>query len=956
MRLAKTLVVCTALATGCGSDDESPAKGGTGGSSSTGGVTSMSTSSVGGKATSGGSSGVALVGGTSPVSSGGSAQTGGQTAGTTVTPATTGGNAASGGTTLLATSSSAAAGGTTGTGGTLNTGGASLTGGASTTTGGSGSETGGTSSATGGSTGGTQPTGGHTSHSSTDATGGATGGASSEVGGTSTDTGGAQNAGGTSSTGTEENTGGIGTTSTDTGGAQNAGGTSSTGTEENTGGIGTTGGVASTGGTSGTGGVTSWSPPSGCGAIRESVVGWWSLDGTLDARSETGAPLVAISSAASISYTAGVGTGQALDAAAGSIVEVSDPALNATSGLTLSAFVKSEHPDGRILDRISIGGADGYLIDVYNGHLRMIVGDRWLESTATLDSLGGYTHVAGVFTGGNEPAIRLYVDGVLVDASNVAPGGVPSNDLTLRVGADREQGNVWSGQIDEPMVFARALGDDDVQALRNALLANACVVPQVQSPANGLLLEHDAQGGVLAGSLEHVHSNIRHVGDLRVLHEDALYTCDWNGMPYGAVVGCQVWAPFATETNTEGSVVPKLPLEWRLLRFNTSGLVDQLGVTIEAPSVTVHEQSHQRLSWLGRDWRTKTYAVDAGGSPTFGALGELAQRVRAGAGLGLHLIDTKYSLPHLTLLVGLNDDHFAALDPWHISAAAGTLPGEYTFQSSPYHYAVWFDTRGVSYAARWYLGSPNSISDSLGMEATRYFTEPGWAEVFALNAGGDTTTGSKRALLDAVLAGASVRVESAEGFYDCNVAAANAEVTCSSFDTYAPQDAGWAIVFDAYHTRRLRTFTSQGSISMQDWADHTATLLAQSEGAGALRWFLQPAGWALALQTDGAGNAVSGSVSSLVTSVRTGAEIAVAQLGSEFERVRCGSLHIDANAERVACVALVQKPGTDGGGATPGYYEARVYNTNGALASARVAFGSSDNSSIQVANIPWLGS
>jgi hypothetical protein len=294
----------------------------------------------------------------------------------------------------------------------------------------------------------------------------------------------------------------------------------------------------------------------------------------------------------------GIAKGHALDVATGAGVEVFDDAFNVTSALTLAAFVRGPTLDGRIIDRITAGGTDGYLLDVYQGRLRMIVGNRTVLSVNPLSGTS-YMHVVGVFSASATPSIRLYVDGVLAGEGTVDEGDIPTNSLGLRVGLDQLGNNQFTGQIDEPLVISRALSETEVLSLHAKLLADGCSTPEVNSPTSGTLLEHDASGTVQSGTNEHVRTNIRRAGDLRVLYGDGLYRCDWNWMNTEAVSSCQVWAPFSTVENTDGSFAPSLPLEWRLFRFNTTGLVDDIGIRIETSGQTHHTSTTAELSWLG---------------------------------------------------------------------------------------------------------------------------------------------------------------------------------------------------------------------------------------------------------------------------------------------------------------------------------------------------------------------
>lgn len=380
-------------------------------------------------------------------------------------------------------------GGTTNTGGAVGATGGTVAG--KGTSGGTHPAIGGTSASGGSSygTGGTSAAVSGTSYGGTTAVGGgntglggiATSGgvaATSVTGGTSASSGGTRAVGGVNSTGgtlTNVTTGG--TTAVQT--ATTNGGTSTLGGAGNG-----AGGVIAAGGATETAGADAGSADAGtqdaspnnsaCAALLESLVGWWSFDGTLAAHGDAGGSLVPIPDSATPSFVAGIGSGQALDLTSGPAAGANDNAFNVTGALTLSAFIKSAAPDGRIIDRITAGGTDGYLLDVHAQALRMIVGSRLLSSSVSLTSLTTFTHVAGVFTGGANPVMRLYVDGDFVTEQSTGTGSIPSNSLPLRIGVNQAGGNVFSGQIDEPMVIARALDDQEIKALRQALLNGAC--------------------------------------------------------------------------------------------------------------------------------------------------------------------------------------------------------------------------------------------------------------------------------------------------------------------------------------------------------------------------------------------------------------------------------------------------------------------------------------------------
>lgn len=90
-------------------------------------------------------------------------------------------------------------------------------------------------------------------------------------------------------------------------------------------------------------------------------------------------------------------------------------------GMCLEAWVKPEQLSsggGRLIDRITPGGSDGFLLDTYPGNsLRLIVGDTKLSKEDALPA-GEWTHVAAVVDPVNG-AVKLLVNGEVVSKETV---------------------------------------------------------------------------------------------------------------------------------------------------------------------------------------------------------------------------------------------------------------------------------------------------------------------------------------------------------------------------------------------------------------------------------------------------------------------------------------------------------------------------------------------------------
>ena len=148
-------------------------------------------------------------------------------------------------------------------------------------------------------------------------------------------------------------------------------------------------------------------------------------------------------------------------------------ALNFTGPFTISAWVQSSSfASSRFVDKITVGGSDGYLLDGLGGKLRVIGGAASAISTGNL-ATGAFVHVVGVYAGvGNT---RVYINGVDAGSSITDAGAaVVANTLSLRFGADSTGGNKLTGIIDEVAIFGRALTATEVASVNSRGSQSLC--------------------------------------------------------------------------------------------------------------------------------------------------------------------------------------------------------------------------------------------------------------------------------------------------------------------------------------------------------------------------------------------------------------------------------------------------------------------------------------------------
>lgn len=214
-------------------------------------------------------------------------------------------------------------------------------------------------------------------------------------------------------------------------------------------------------------------PPSG-------LVSWWPGDAnTLDIADGNGGAIVG-----GVTFSAG----RVLQAfnlnGSNAYVQASNaPNLQISSQITLDAWINPTATGGRVIDKISAGGSDGYMLDTLAGKIRLIIGPNSTSGATTIPT-GSFTHVAGTFDG---TTLRVYFNGVL-DGSVVAAGAIPTNALPLRIGADSTGATLFSGLIDEVEVFGRALSQPEISAIVIAGSAGKCKAPVIPTLSGRVLV------------------------------------------------------------------------------------------------------------------------------------------------------------------------------------------------------------------------------------------------------------------------------------------------------------------------------------------------------------------------------------------------------------------------------------------------------------------------------------
>lgn len=228
-------------------------------------------------------------------------------------------------------------------------------------------------------------------------------------------------------------------------------------------------------------GVAVWAPAQvqQCVEPPSGLVAWWTGDQTTEdlVGSNDG-----VWGGSSASYWFGLVDYSFWTGGAGWIQVPDSASLDITGAITIDAWIYATQFGGRVVDKITAGGGDGYMLDTYNNRVRLIIDGSTLSGSTSLTSPTDYRnrwiHVAGTFDG---TTMRVYLNGVL-DGSMTPDPGTWTNNLPLRIGADQAGASRFSGAIDEVELFNRALGAAELLAIYNAGAAGKCKTAGAQEP------------------------------------------------------------------------------------------------------------------------------------------------------------------------------------------------------------------------------------------------------------------------------------------------------------------------------------------------------------------------------------------------------------------------------------------------------------------------------------------
>ena len=124
------------------------------------------------------------------------------------------------------------------------------------------------------------------------------------------------------------------------------------------------------------------------------MVSWWHADNDYDDAVGTDDGM----SGGAVSFAPADQEEFNLNGTLGSYVEVpNDASLQLTTAITIDAWISPTMLGGRIVNKITAFGTDGYLLDVNDGQLRLYLGESDSIMSGRLCRPGIFSHVAGAY-------------------------------------------------------------------------------------------------------------------------------------------------------------------------------------------------------------------------------------------------------------------------------------------------------------------------------------------------------------------------------------------------------------------------------------------------------------------------------------------------------------------------------------------------------------------------------
>lgn len=204
--------------------------------------------------------------------------------------------------------------------------------------------------------------------------------------------------------------------------------------------------------------------------LDSSLVSWWrmdDIDGSGNPTDYVGSNNLTKYGNATQTSSGKFGKAFAFDGASDFLYVTNNSTLNPTTGITISAWIKSNvsDPTDRGLVSKWTTGTTGYMMVCSSGKIRGYIGGTYAVSSSSISSTSVWYHVLYTWNGS---VIQTYINGA-ADGTPAAKSSITSDSGSLQIGTYNSRGqSSFNGSIDEVMIFNRALTADEITALYNA--------------------------------------------------------------------------------------------------------------------------------------------------------------------------------------------------------------------------------------------------------------------------------------------------------------------------------------------------------------------------------------------------------------------------------------------------------------------------------------------------------
>ena len=250
------------------------------------------------------------------------------------------------------------------------------------------------------------------------------------------------------------------------------------------------------------------------------LVAYWPLNGTPTDYNSSGSAVNNLTPAGGLTTTTGrygsTDVAYRFDGTASLATAANPPSLSLSSEYTISAWVYPNSTAGmRIVDKITSGGCDGYLVDFMPGNqvrFSYCIGGSGEVRSGALVPTGQWTHIAAAFSSSRKRA-RIYINGRLDAEVQTVAGTTQTNALPVRIGVDSAGNYKFSGAMAAVRLYDRLLSEGEINELAQDAGGTASVGSGYSTGATGLLAHFDytntsaASLGPIGGTMTPLCSN-----------------------------------------------------------------------------------------------------------------------------------------------------------------------------------------------------------------------------------------------------------------------------------------------------------------------------------------------------------------------------------------------------------------------------------------------------------------